>query len=296
MALATTWLFDAVLQLQPGFFTRSFGTRMITGAAAGAPWAVARPIVLSGQFIGEHAVASNAVFVFVQLLLGLGIAWRPTVKWALAASVGWSLCVWWIGEGLGGTLNGGASVLVGAPGAVLVYALLAVVLWPADRAGTAPPFVAARAVGAVAARAVWSTFWGGLALLSLVGANGSARSVQDLVGKMAAGEPGWLAAMDRDVSAMVAQRGAALAVVLAVLLALVAVGVYLPAPAHQLAIVVAVAIATASWVLTQDLGALFAGGATDPNSGPLLVLLALAYWRRAQHGRAWPERLQAWRW
>ena len=71
----------------------------------------------------------------MQLFLALGIAWRPTVKLALAASVAWSLGVWWLGEGLGGVLNGTADPVTGAPGAVILYALLAVLLWPTDRDG-----------------------------------------------------------------------------------------------------------------------------------------------------------------
>ena len=76
----------------------------------------------------------NAIFAALQVLLGLGIAWRPTVRLALAASVAWAVAVWWLGEGLGGLLAEAARPRVnGAPGAVLLYALLAVLLWPADR-------------------------------------------------------------------------------------------------------------------------------------------------------------------
>jgi hypothetical protein len=32
------------------------------------------------------------------------------------------------------------------------------------------------------------------------------------------------------------------------------------------------------WVVAEGFGGILAGGGTDPNSGPLLVLLALAYW------------------
>ena len=46
----------------------------------------------------------NAIFATIQVALGLGIAWRPTVRLALAASVLWSLAVWFLGEGLGGVL------------------------------------------------------------------------------------------------------------------------------------------------------------------------------------------------
>ena len=75
----------------------------------------------------------NTIFAAIQLLIGLGIAWRPTVRLALAASIPWALGVWWFGEGLGGVLSGAADPVSGAPGAVIIYALLAVLLWPADR-------------------------------------------------------------------------------------------------------------------------------------------------------------------
>ena len=96
----------------------------------------------------------NAIFATIQLALGLGIAWRPTVRLALGASVAWALAVWWFGEGLGSVLTGNASPVDGAPGAVILYALLAVLLWPADRTAAAP-FVAGRAVGPVGARGLW---------------------------------------------------------------------------------------------------------------------------------------------
>jgi hypothetical protein len=53
-------------------------------------------------------------------LIGPGLIYRPTVKVALLASFGWSLGVWWIGEGLGGLSTGTASPLTGAPGAALL--------------------------------------------------------------------------------------------------------------------------------------------------------------------------------
>jgi len=71
-------------------------------------------------------VLINTIFATIQLLIGLGIAFRPTVRLALAVSIAWSIGVWWFGEGLGGVLSGTASPLNGAPGAVIIYALLAV--------------------------------------------------------------------------------------------------------------------------------------------------------------------------
>ena len=43
----------------------------------------------------------------------------------------------------------------------------------------------------------------------------------------------------------------------------------------------ALVLAAFLW-LAQGLGGLFTGGSTDPSSGPLLVLLALAYWPRGE--------------
>ncbi len=119
--------------------------------------------------------AANAAFATLQLLLALGIAWRPTVRAALAASVAWALAVWWLGEGLGGVLTGTASPVTGAPGAALLYALAAVLLWPtlkgAERDRPAL-FAAGAAVGAPVARALWLLLWGGMAWLTVVAGQG----------------------------------------------------------------------------------------------------------------------------
>ena len=227
LALAAIWLLDAVLQYQSFMFTKGFG-QMLAGTAAGNPGVVASPINWDARLVGHHLVLVNTVFATIQLLLGLGIAWRPTLRVALAASVAWSLGVWWFGEGLGGVLNGAASPMNGAPGAVIIYALLAVLLWPSDRHAAKAPFMAARAVGAPVARALWLVLWGSLAYFALVPANRAPQALHDMIAGMAGGEPGWLAALDNHAASLVAHQGLAASVVLAVALVLIAVGVYLP--------------------------------------------------------------------
>jgi hypothetical protein len=252
---------------------------MLAGTAAGNPGVVASPINWDARLVEHHVVALNAIFATIQLLLGLGIACRPTVRVALGASIAWALGVWWFGEGLGGVLTGTASPLNGAPGAVIIYALLAVLLWPADRGGAAPaPFTAARAVGARVARALWLVLWLSLAYFALLPANRAPQALNGMIAGMASGEPGWLAAIDRNAAALVAHQGLAASVVLAIALVLIAVGVYLPARAARAAIVLAIVVAAVIWVVGEAFGEILAGGATDPNSGLLLILLALAYW------------------
>jgi hypothetical protein len=280
LGLAAVWLLDGVLQYQSFMFTRAFG-QMVAATAPGNPAVIAGPITWAAGIIEHHPVSTNAAFAAIQLLLGLGIAWRPSVRAALAASVAWSVAVWWFGEGLGGVLSGGASPVSGAPGAVILYALLAVLLWPAAASTTGAaraPFVAARPVGLRAAQALWVVLWGSLAYFAVTAANRTAQGLHDMVAGMASGEPGWLSWVNRGGAGLLGRHGLAVSVVLAVLLALIAAGVFLPAPARRGTLVLAVVLALAIWVAGQDLGGILAGGATDLNSGPLLILLALAYW------------------
>ncbi len=59
---------------------------------------------------------------------------------------------------------------------------------------------------------------------------------------------------------------------------LIAAGVYLPVRPARVTLVLAIVLAAVLWLFVQALGGLLAAGATDPESGPLLALLALAYW------------------
>jgi hypothetical protein len=276
LGLAAIWLLDGVLQYQSFMYTKAFG-QMLARTAQGNPSVIARPITWDATLVEHHLVLVNTIFATIQLLLGLGIAFRPTVRIALAASIAWAIGVWWFGEGLGGILDGGASPLNGAPGAVIIYALLAVLLWPADRDVSAR-FVAARAVGAHVARALWLVLWLSLAYFALTPANRAPQAVSGMIAGMNSGEPGWLSAIERGGASLVANQGLAASVVLAVALAVIAVGVYLPRPFARATLVLATVVALVIWVVAEALGGILAGGGTDPNSGPLLALLALAYW------------------
>ncbi len=75
-------------------------------------------------------------------------------------------------------------------------------------------------------------------------------------------------------------------VVLAVVLAVIAAGVFLPAQACRGILILAVVVAWVIWA-GQDFGGIFTGAGTDPNSGPLLALLA------SPGPRSWPARAAA---
>jgi len=283
LILAAIWLLDGMLQYQSFMYTKAFG-QMIEGAAAGNPGIIARPISWNAALVEHHLVLLNTVFATIQLLLGLGIAYRPTVRVALAASIAWSLAVWWFGEGLGGVLSGDASPVNGGPGAVILYALLAVLLWPADRPGVTAPFVAARAVGAPVARLLWLVLWCSLAYFALTPENRAPQALHDIIAGMTGGEPGWVAWLEEHAAAVLAHQGLTASIVLAIALIVIAVGVFLPPPLDQSALVLALVVAAFIWVFGEAFGQILAGGATDPNSAPLLAFLGLAYWPLATAG------------
>jgi hypothetical protein len=277
LVLAAIWLLDGLLQYQSFMYTGAFG-QMLGGTAAGNPGVVADPISWNAALVANHLVLLNTAFATIQLLLGLGIAYRPTVRVALAASIAWSLAVWWFGEGLGGVLTGSASPVSGAPGAVIVYALLAVLLWPGGRPDVTAPAVAFRAVGAPVARLLWLVLWGSLAYFALTPANRAPQALHNLVVSMAAGEPGWVAGLENQAAAVLAHQGLIASIVLAVALIAIAAGVYMPPPLARSTLLLALVVAAFIWVFGEAFGQILAGGATDPNSAPLLALLALAYW------------------
>jgi hypothetical protein len=98
-----------------------------------------------------------------------------------------------------------------------------------------------------------------------------------MISRMASGQPGWLAWIDRHAASALSHDGLTVSIVLAVALIVVALGVYLPPSAARATLVLALVLATAIW-LAEGLGGMLTGSGTDPNSGPLLALLAIAYW------------------
>ncbi len=284
IGLGVAWLADGALQLQPIMFTRGFVTQILMPATMGNPAGVSGPALAFGRLVLHDPAGWNAAFAVTQLLLGAGLLWRRSVRAALAASIGWALAVWWFGEGLGGVLTGMASPLTGAPGAVILYALLAVLVWP-GRAG--PSVAAGSPLGRRGSALAWLLLWASSAYLLLQPANRTPLSLHNTLAGLVTGEPGWLAAVDQAVAGAVGRHGPAVSIALAATCLAIAAGVLWPAiirPALLLSVLVALAI----WVLGENFGGLLTGQATDPNSGPVLILLAAAYWPLSRPG--WPGR------
>jgi len=263
-ALGLLWLLDSALQLQPFMYSRGF-VQTLTRNAAGQPHWLASSIRWAAHLLQHNLVAGNTIFALTQALIGVGLLHRRTVKPALALSFAWALGVWWFGEGLGMLLAGTASPLTGAPGAVLLYALIGLLVWPGARPGGL--------LGLHGARAAWSGLWIMMAWLWLLAANSGPDASQAAINAAPSGLS-WLSALQREVAGAARGNGVVIASVLASLSAAIGVaGAVNWRP--KLFLSLAVVLSLAYWVLGQGLGGIVSGEATDPNAAPLFILLAL---------------------
>jgi hypothetical protein len=263
VALGVIWLLDAALQYQPVMFSKMFATMMLEPAGAGLPFFVSGPVHLTAGIVAASPAAWNAAFATIQLTLGAGLLFRRTACAALAGTIAWALAVWWLGESLGGILSSAtSSPLTGAPGAAFLYALLALLIWPsAPRARTGgeltEPVHASVAISGPLgryARLAWFFTW---AVMAALMAHAPFRAAALTA---AGGTPALV-----------------ITVVFTVAFGCAAAGAFFPATTRAALITAAIAAALL-WAAGEHYGAIFSGMATDPNSGPLLVLLAVAFW------------------
>ena len=285
VALGIVWLADAALQYQPYMFTKASTASMLMPMATGEPAFVSGPVLTTMRLMTEHVAAWNALFATIQLALAVGLLWRPTARVALAGTIAWSLSVWWLGEGLGGIFSGMANPLTGAPGAALLYALLAILIWPAVQSGRTGPSVASASVGQRASVAGASVASASVASASVASASVAGASPLGRVARLAwfilwGTMAGLMLAAPARSASLTAPGGTQATVVtigFAAVFALTAVGVFLPATVRP-ALLLAVLAALVIWATSEDFGKVFSGSATDVNTGPLLLLIALAYW------------------
>jgi hypothetical protein len=261
--LGLIWLLDGGLQFQSFMYSRGF-LQMITGGAQGQPGWLHDSIIWSARIANGDLTLWNTLFALTQVAIGAGILYRPLAKFTLAGSLVWVLIVWWFGEGFGMMFMSAAQPLTGAPGGVFMYGLIALIAWPNGRPGGL--------FGVRGAKTMWCTLWLVMAYLWLLSASSGANATKGALGSVPSGIHGLDSLTSRLASAS-GGHGLIIALVLAALSA--AIGIAVAADWHPRGFLApAIVLNLVYWIFPQGLGGLFAGGATDPNSGPLFVLLA----------------------
>jgi len=287
IGLGLIWLCDGLLQLQPKMFGTGFADGVILPSAQGQPAVVAGAIGHVAHLMSTQPVLTDLTFAGIQLLLGAGLLIRQTVKPALVLSFVWALGVWTLGEGFGGLLNGTSMPLTGAPGAALLYLAIGVLVWPKRTARAVDTSRSAAAEGPLregGGIALWALVWFAFGILWLLPSSSNTGAISSALTGAAAGEPGWLAHLQLSVAHSLAGGGSSVALVAAFLSFAIAAGPVL-FRRSGIFFIAGAAMAMDFWVLGQGFGQIFTGMGTDPNTGPLLVLLALAvYPARARVG------------
>jgi hypothetical protein len=159
-----------------------------------------------------------------------------------------------------------ANPLSGAPGAVILYGLIGLIAWPNGRPGGL--------LGVRGSRAAWAVLWVAMGWLWLLGVNASANATRTVINAAPSGMS-WLSTVQQWAADAAKGNGLLIAFVLAAVSVAIGIAVWRNWRARQF-LLLAVILNLAYWVLGQGLGGIFQGGATDPNAGPLFVLLAFA--------------------
>jgi hypothetical protein len=270
--LGLIWILDGALQFQSFMYGKGF-IQLLQGLTGGQPGWVASSVNQGAATMESHQAFFNTGAALIQLAIGLGILYKRTTKPAILVSFAWALTVWWFGEAFGmmfmaTTPMGGipmASPLTGAPGAVLLYALIAAIVWPNDRPGGL--------LGVRGSRIAWAAVWLVMAWLWLVEAGG-ANGIHNAINAAPSGMS-WLSSMQDGFASAAQGNGVVIALILAAASALIGIGVAINWRAKEL-LLTAVGLNVIYWLVGQGFGGIFQGGATDPNAGPLFVLLAYA--------------------
>lgn len=277
-ALGVLWLADALVKILIPF-----------GGRAGDQWYEQIMMAETGP-PGMHRVLARETNLFahhpflwwlpagIELCIGAWLVARPASRRALAASALWAVAVWVAGEGLAGLSAGVSSVLTGYPGAALLYTLAAIVLFPSRGPREDPGSAAGAGVlGLYWSRVMWLVLWLGAAFFTALPQPGEGGVVFMLfVGQHEA--PGPLRSMDSsELSWLTVGNTTIVGIVAAATCVAVGFSVFLGI-LPRLFLSLSVVIAVAGWVAVENFGGILTGATTDVGTGPVLILLALAFW------------------
>ncbi len=280
--LGALWLIDGLLQVQPQMFTLNLIYGIMMPLLQNQP----APVAASLQWIigvtAQHLLLVNLLISVVQIAIGLSLLLGRGIRAALIVSIVWAVIAWYAVEGMGLLLTGDASVLTGAPGAFLLYILLALVVYP--RHATERSLLSRQHL-----RWCLAGFWCLAALLQLQPSWWVPGQISGSIGVMLDG--GGLNTFLVDpvlgpLSVLTTQIEIPLNSVLIVLFLGLAFALAVAKDTWlRPLLVVSMVISLAIWWGFEALGNILTGLTTDVNSGLVLIIIALACWSQGHFPR-----------
>lgn len=296
VGLGLLWFLDGALQLQKQMFTSNFANNVLAPVAQGQPRFVNGVMHFGIHIFLLHPAIFNTLIALIQLGLGVLIIWKRTAKLGIICSIFWGLFVWYVGEGLGGLASWQTLILIGAPGAALLYSIIALGVIPKKDDKNDDKHPASWLV------IVWAVLWIIGAVYQLLPGQNTVSDLSSMISGMASGAPGWLASLDIHTANLIngignsttsmsnmhmnasqitqmhttSESGFWFILLLAVVQALIGMISLLPRYWRKLAISAGIILSLIFWIIGQSLGGYYTGLATDPNSAPLFILLGIA--------------------
>lgn len=281
VALGWLWILDAMLQLQPANFARSYPLSDLVQSVMGAPGWENRLIYTVVDPFVSHWPWWNLSAALIEGLIGLALVSGRKVRRALAISALWSAVVWLSGEGLGMVPTGFAMLLFGAPGAVVLYPVVGALAWP--RGGR-------QTVSQRAWSGAWAGLWFGGALLQIPIVYPIGEMFRANFAEALTGEPGWLRGFSGAFGQVLVNHPLVWGVGLGALEILIGLGGILDGRHRRGWLLLAIAVLVVFWGAGQEFGGVFSGSATDIGTAPLVIVLALAAWPLDNTKRSWRVR------
>jgi hypothetical protein len=291
--LGALWLIDGLLQLQPQMFTMNMVNGIMRPMLQGQPGLIEPGLQFIVTQTTNHLTAVNLVIAIVQILLGLGFLLLSDrwVKDVVMASIVWAFIVWFGGEGMSMLLTGQASILTGAPGAVLLYPLLGFAIYARKKSDARSQGETRKAgddglLSRGLLRYILSGFWFFAALLQMQRNWWQPGQISQAVGAMV-GQGGLNSVLVDPVLRQISNVTANIEVPLniALIVVFLALGIGLAVVKEEQLrpfLIASIVTSVVFWYIAEAFGMILTGMATDFNSGLLVVIMALACWPRVQ--------------
>jgi hypothetical protein len=287
--LGVLWLIDGIIQLFPQMWTMNMVNGIMKPMLQGQPGLFEPSLQFIVNQTTLHLFKVNLLISVVQICLGLGFILLSDrwVKWLVFASIVWAFIVWYGGEGMNMLFTGTASILTGAPGAVLLYPLLGLAVIPRTQPVAATQSATRKAgddglLSRRVLRYILAGFWCFAALLQLQQYWWNHGRISQAIGATV-GMGGLNTVLVDPILTQIANATTSIETPLniALIVVFLAIGVGLFVVKDEQVrpfLIASIVMSLLFWYFSEAFGNIFSGMATDFNSGLLVVVIALACW------------------
>ncbi len=255
------------MELQPKMFSNFLASLVLKFSVVNQPTIIHSQILFVINILVRHPAVFNLFFVLIQLGIGFLIINPRTVRLGLKVSIVWGLFIWYFAEGLGNLLTHSALLISGAPGAALLYVIIAIGLYPYKKTSS-------KYLLNWFSISVIGYYLIGIVLI-LANSMNLNMAISNLVHTNAMASTGLISTMQSHFANFIASQSHNIVFVILVCYLLLAGSVLMNSKIRSIGIYLGILLALFFWIIGQNFGGIFVGTATDLNSGPLVILMLL---------------------